>query len=236
VEDVKAEYHDKYLWGNASFALAANMTRSFANYGWCVQIRGPESGGLVENLPVHVYEVGGNTQIKIPTEITITDRREFELSELGFIPLSWYKNRDYACFFSANSTQKPRIYSTGSETMTAEVATANSRLCSKLPYIFLVSRLAHYLKAIQRQNIGGYKDKSVLQRELQLWINNLVTATPNPSPSIIAQRPLKEAQITVEDIEENPGFFKVQVYVKPHIQLEGMDIGLSIVSQMPKAK
>ncbi|MFQ6043334.1 MAG: type VI secretion system contractile sheath large subunit, partial [Candidatus Poribacteria bacterium] len=232
VENVKEADHDKYLWGNASFALAANMTRSFEQNGWCVQIRGPESGGLVGNLPVHMYEVNGNRQVKIPTEITITDRREFELSELGIIPLSWYRNTDYAVFFSANSTQKPKTY-TGPD---GAEATANSRLCSRLPYIFLVSRLAHYLKAMQRQKIGGYADSSTLQQDLQNWINGLVTGTPNPSPSIIAQRPLKEAQITVTDIEENPGFFKVDIYVRPHIQLEGMDIGLSIVSQMPKAK
>lgn len=231
----KVADHDKYLWGNASFALGANMTRSFERNGWCVQIRGPESGGLVENLPLHLYQVGGNQQIKIPTEITITDGRESELSELGFIPLSWYRNTDYAVFFSANSVQKPKTY-TGPD---GAKATANSRLCSRLPYLFLVSRLAHYLKAMQRQNIGGYKDRVTLQQELQNWIagpDGLVTGTPNPSPRIIAQRPLKEAQITVSDIEKNPGFFKVDIYVRPHIQLEGMDIGLSIVSQMPKAK
>lgn len=232
VEDVKAEDHDKYLWGNASFALAANMTRSFEMHGWTVQIRGPESGGLVEDLPVHVYEAGGSTQIKIPTEVTITDKQEFELSELGLIPLSWYKNRDYSCFFSANSTQKPKTY-TGPD---GAEATANSRLCSRLPYIFLISRLTHYLKAIQRQNIGSTKDRTLLQQELQQWIGELVTGTPNPPPSVIANRPLKEAQIIVEDIEDNPGFFSVQIFVRPHIQLEGMDIGLSLVSQMPKAK
>jgi len=231
-EDVRTKDHGRYLWGNASFALAANMTRSFERNGWCVNIRGPRAGGLVEDLPTHIYEAEGNEQVKIPTEITITDRREFELAELGFIPLSWYRNTDYAVFFSANSVQKPTIYR-GPD---GDVATANSRLCSRLPYIFLVSRLAHYLKAIQREEIGGYKDSGTLQQELQNWINALVTATPNAPASVIAQRPLKEARITVQDLADNPGFFKVDIYVRPHIQLEGMDIGLSIVSQMPKAK
>jgi type VI secretion system protein ImpC len=218
-EDVKGEEHGKYLWGNAAFAFASNLVRSFVDHGWCVQIRGPQAGGLVEDLPIHLYEVGGGTQTKIPTEIPIPDERELEFANLGFIPLSYYKDTDYACFFSANSVQKPKIYSTASVTMTAEEATASSRIISKLPYLFFISRLAHYLKVIQRENIGATKDRSVLQRELQMWINTLVTGITNPHPSIIERRPLREAQITVEDIEGKPGFFNVQVYVKLHLQV-----------------
>jgi len=228
-EDVTGETHERYLWGNASCAFAANLARSFVNNGWCVQIRGPQAGGLVENLPIHLYDAGGNKLVKIPTEILIPDTREFEFAKLGFIPLSFYKNRDYACFFSANSIQEPKLYD-------SKEATANSRISSRLPYIFLVSRIAHYLKVIQRENIGAAKDKSVLEEELNKWIQGLVTEMKNPSPELIATHPLRKAMVKVEDIAENPGFFKVQMFVMPHFQIEGMDVNLSLVAQMPKAK
>ena len=229
MEDVTGETHERYLWGNASYAFAANLARSFVNNGWCVQIRGPQAGGLVENLPIHLFDAGGNKLVKIPTEILIPDTREFEFAKLGFIPLSFYKNRDYACFFSANSIQEPKLYD-------SKEATANSRISSRLPYIFLVSRIAHYLKVIQRENIGAAKDKSVLEEELNKWIQGLVTEMKNPSPELIATHPLRKAMVKVEDIVENPGFFKVQMFVMPHFQIEGMDVNLSLVAQMPKAK
>ncbi len=147
IEEVKGPDHEKYLWTNASFAFAANMVRSFINNGWCVQIRGPQAGGAVQDLPIHLYDLGTGNQVKIPSEVMIPETREFEFANLGFIPLSYYKNRDYACFFSANSTQKPALYDTAD-------ATANSRINARLPYIFLLSRIAHYLKLIQRENIG----------------------------------------------------------------------------------
>ena len=213
VEDVKGLDHDRYLWANASYAFAANMAQSFVRNGWCVQIRGPQAGGLVE----------------IPTEVLIPETREFEFANLGFIPLSFYKNRDYACFFSANSTQKPALYDT-------KEATANSRINSRLPYIFLLSRIAHYLKVIQRENIGATKDRRVLELELNRWISNLVTEMTDPSDEVQASHPLREAKVIVEDIEDNPGFFRVKTFLVPHFQIEGMDINLSMVSQMPKAK
>jgi type VI secretion system protein ImpC len=228
-EDVSGEDHEKYLWGNASFSFASTLTGSFADNGWCVNIRGPQSGGLVEDLPLHFYEAMGETATKIPTEILISDRREFELSELGFIPLSFYKNKDFACFFSANSTQKPKKY------LDAD-ATANSRLSARLPYLFLVSRLAHYLKVIQRENIGAAKEKDELQRELETWINTLVTEMKDPGPELKARCPLSAAQITVTDIADNPGFYNVQMMVRPHFQIEGVDVSLSLVSRLPKAK
>lgn len=228
-EQVTGEDHNKYLWGNASFAFAANMVRSYVENGWCVQVRGPESGGKVEDLPVHFFDVGKGTQMKIPTEILIPETREFEFANEGFIPLSFYKNRDYACFFSANSTQKPDEYDD------PEV-TANMRINSRLPYIFLVSRIAHYLKVIQRENIGSTKSKAELQEELNNWISNLVTEMPNPGPDLIATHPLKAAQVEVNEIEDNPGFFTVSLSVVPHFQIEGIDINLSLVSQLPKGK
>jgi type VI secretion system protein ImpC len=229
IEGVKGTDHDKYLWGNASFAFAANMIRSYTENGWCVQIRGPESGGKVEDLPVHIYDVGKGSQMKIPTEILIPETREFEFAQEGFIPLSFYKNRNYACFFSANSTQKPAEYDD-------PAVTANMRINSRLPYIFLVSRIAHYLKVIQRENIGSTKNKVVLQNELNSWITGLVTEMNDPGPELIATHPLKAAEVAVNEIEDNPGFFRVNLSVQPHFQIEGIDINLSLVSQMPKGK
>ena len=228
-ENVKGADHDKYLWGNASFSFAANMVRSFIDNGWCVQIRGPESGGKVEDLPIHFFDVGKGQQMKIPTEILIPETREFEFAQEGFIPLSFYKNRDYACFFSANSSQKPAEFDD-------PITTANMRINSRLPYILLVSRIAHYLKVIQRENIGSTKSKMVLQDELNTWIKGLVTQMNDPGPELIATHPLKAAEVVVNEIEDNPGFFSVSLSVTPHFQIEGIDINLSLVSQMPKGK
>jgi type VI secretion system protein ImpC len=229
IESVKGPDHDKYLWTNASFAFAANMVKSFIANGWCVQIRGPQSGGAVTDLPIHLYDLGTGNQVKIPSEVMIPETREFEFANLGFIPLSYYKNRDYACFFSASSAQKPALYD-------AADATANSRINARLPYIFLLSRIAHYLKLIQRENIGTTKDRRVLELELNKWIGALVTEMTDPGDDLQASHPLRDAKVTVEDIEDNPGFFRVKLYAVPHFQVEGMDVSLSLVSQMPKAK
>lgn len=229
IESVKGPDHHKYLWTNASFAFAANMVKSFITNGWCVQIRGPQSGGAVTELPIHLYDLGTGNQVKIPSEVMIPETREFEFANLGFIPLSYYKNRDYACFFSANSAQKPALYDTSD-------ATANSRINSRLPYIFLLSRIAHYLKLIQRENIGTTKDRRLLELELNKWIGGLVTEMTDPGDDLQASHPLRDAKVTVEDIDDNPGFFRVKLYAVPHFQVEGMDVSLSLVSQMPKAK
>ncbi|MCS2169724.1 type VI secretion system contractile sheath large subunit [Scandinavium sp. TWS1a] len=229
VEEVKGPDHDKYLWTNASFSFAANMVKSFINNGWCVQIRGPQAGGAVKDLPIHLYDLGTGNQVKIPSEVMIPETREFEFANLGFIPLSYYKNRDYACFFSANSTQKPALYDTAD-------ATANSRINSRLPYIFLLSRIAHYLKLIQRENIGTTKDRRLLELELNTWVRGLVTEMTDPGDELQASHPLRDAKVLVEDIEDNPGFFRVKLFAVPHFQVEGMDVNLSLVSQMPKAK
>lgn len=228
-EAVKGPDHSRYLWVNASFSFAANMVGSFIKNGWCVQIRGPQAGGKVEDLPVHLYDLGTGYQPKIPTEVLIPETREFEFANLGFIPLSFYKNHDFACFFSANSTQKPALYDTRD-------ATANSRINARLPYIFLLSRIAHYLKMIQRENIGTTKDRRLLEIELNNWIKTLVTEMTDPGDDLQASHPLREANVVVEDIEDNPGFFRIKLFIVPHFQVEGMDIGLSLVSQMPKAK
>ncbi|MFF7710461.1 type VI secretion system contractile sheath large subunit [Pseudomonas sp. NPDC007930] len=229
VENVKGPDHGKYLWTNAAFAFAANMVKSFVSNGWCVQIRGPQAGGAVTDLPIHLYDLGTGNQVKIPSEVMIPETREFEFANLGLIPLSYYKNRDYACFFSANSAQKPALYDSPD-------ATANSRINARLPYVLLLSRIAHYLKLIQRENIGTTKDRRVLEMELNKWIGGLVTEMTDPSDDLQASHPLREAKVSVEDIEDNPGFFRVRLYAVPHFQVEGMDVNLSLVSQMPKAK
>lgn len=229
VESVKGPDHEKYLWVSPSYAFAANMVKSFVANGWCVQIRGPQSGGAVTELPIHLYDLGTGNQVKIPSEVMIPETREFEFANLGFIPLSYYKNRDYACFFSANSTQKPTLYDTAD-------ATANSRINARLPYIFLLSRIAHYLKVIQRENIGTTKDRRLLELELNKWVGGLVTEMTDPGDDLQASHPLRDAKVIVEDIEDNPGFFRIKLYAVPHFQVEGMDVNLSLVSQMPKAK
>ncbi|MCC8374260.1 type VI secretion system contractile sheath large subunit [Photorhabdus sp. HUG-39] len=229
VEAVAGPDHHKYLWTSAAFAFAANLVRSFVSNGWCVQIRGPKAGGAVTDLPIHLYDLGTGNQVKIPSEVMIPETREFEFANLGFMPLSYYKNRDYACFFSANSAQKPALYDT-------HAATANSRINARLPYIFLLSRIAHYLKLIQRENIGTTKDRRLLEIELNNWINTLVTEMTDPADDVQASYPLREARVTVEDIDDNPGFFRVRLYAVPHFQVEGLDVNLSLVAQMPKAK
>jgi type VI secretion system protein ImpC len=228
-EKITGKDHHKYLWGNSSFAFASNMVRSFVENGWCVQIRGPESGGKIEDLPVHFFDAGKGTQMKIPTEILVPETREFEFANEGFIPLSYYKNSNYACFFSANSAQK--IIQTDNPDVNA-----NLKVNSRLPYIFMISRIAHYLKIIQRENIGTTKSKAVLQEELNKWIKSLVTEMPDPGPQLIATHPLKAAEVSVNELTDNPGFFSVSLSVIPHFQIEGIDVSLFLVSQMPKGK
>lgn len=228
-EQVWGETAEKYLWGNASFTFAANMAKSFKKFGWMVNIRGPESGGKVENLPLHQYDIGRGHQTKIPTEIIIPETRELEYANLGFIPLSYYKNSNYACYFSANSAQKSAEYSTVE-------ATANGRINSRLPYVLLTSRLGHYLKVIQRENIGSSKNRMEIESQLNEWMQTLVTRMNKPGPELAAKHPLREGKVIVEEIADNPGFYKVSVYAVPHFQIEGVDVKLSLVGHIPKGK
>lgn len=228
-ERVGEEGLHHYLWANASFLFATNLVRSFVNHGWCVQIRGPQAGGLVEGLPIYFYDLGTGSQAKIPTEVLIPESREFDFANLGFIPLSFYKNKDYACFFSANSAQKPARYQT-------EEATANSRINARLPYIFLLSRIAHYLKLIQRENIGMIKEGRVLELELNNWLKMFVTEMTDPGEELQVSHPLRDAKVIIENKEDDPGFFCLKLFIVPHFQIEGVDINLSLVSQLPRAK
>jgi type VI secretion system protein ImpC len=226
-EDVSSQDHGNYLFGNPVFAFAGNIAQSFAKHGWAVNIRGPEAGGKVANLPVHMHDTGKGMQIKMPTEMLISETRELEMANLGFIPLSYYKNSDFACFFSANSVQKPAEYADAS-------ANANSMINARLPYIFLVSRLAHYLKVLQRENIGSSKSRQKLETELNDWLQTLVTKMKDPAPELIATHPLRDGEVTVREIPENPGYYSVDLFVRPHFQIEGVDVKLNLVAQMPR--
>jgi len=229
VEDVRTGGRDAFVWANAAFAFAVNLVRSFVRNGWCLQIRGPQTGGLIPDLPVQLYDLDTGHMGKIMTDALIPEAREFEFAELGLIALSYTSNHDYVCFYSAHSTQKPAVFETRD-------AQANSRINARLPYIFLVSRIAHYLKLIQRENIGTTKDRRLLELELNNWIKGLVTVMTTPGDDLQASHPLREAKVVVEDIDDNPGFFRIALFIVPHFQIEGMDVSLSLMSQMPKAK
>jgi type VI secretion system protein ImpC len=223
--------HGKYLWGNATYALATRVADSFAKYRWCPNIIGPQSGGTVEDLPLHQYEALGETQTKIPTEIMISERREFELSEEGFIALTYRKDSDNACFFSANSTQKPKYFGQSPEGKAAEL---NYRLGTQLPYLFVTCRIAHYLKVLQREQIGSWKERQDLETELNKWIGQYVADMDSVSPAVRGRRPLRQAQITVENVPGNAGWYKVDMKVRPHFKYMGAFFTLSLVGKLDK--
>ncbi len=229
-EDV-SQSHENYLWGNTAFAFATRLTDSFAKYRSCPNIIGPQSGGAVEDLPLHQYEAMGEIQTKIPTEVLISERREYELSEQGFIALTMRKGSDNACFFSANSVQKPKFFGISKEGKEAEM---NYRLGTQLPYIFIISRLAHYIKVIQRENIGSWKERTDLERELNNWIRQYVADMDNPAPGVRSRRPLRQAEIKVEDVEGEPGWYKVSIKVRPHFKYMGAFFTLSLVGKLDK--
>ncbi len=229
-EDVSAS-HDRYLWGNAAFAFATRLTESFAKYRWCTNIIGPMGGGTVEDLPLHQFEAMGAIQTKIPTEVLISERREYELSEEGFIALTMRKGSDNACFFSANSVQKPKFFGNSKEGKEAEL---NYKLGTQLPYMYVANRLAHYLKVIQRENIGSWKERGDLERELNTWIRQYVADQDNPPASVRSRKPLRKAQITVEDVEGEPGWYRVGIKVRPHFKYMGAFFTLSLVGKLDK--
>jgi len=226
-EAVDGTDHSKYLWGNAAFALGARITNAFALYGWCAAIRGVEGGGLVEGLPVHnFYTDEGDIAMKCPTEVPITDRREKELADLGFAPLVHCKGTDYAAFFSVQSAQKPKLYD-------LESANANARLSAQLPYILAVSRFAHYLKVMMRDKIGSFMSRGDCERWLNQWIQNYVTPDDQASPSVKAERPLREASIQVAEVAGKPGVYKAVAFLRPHFQLDELSVSLRLVAELP---
>jgi len=229
-EDVSAS-HEHYLWGNAAFTLCSRISDSFAKYRWCSNIIGPQGGGAVEDLPLHQYEAMGAVQTKIPTEILISERREYELAEEGFIALTMRKGSDNAAFFSANSVQKPKSFGISPEGKEAET---NYKLGLQLPYMFIINRMAHYLKVLQRENIGSWKERVDLERELNNWIRQYVADMDNPMPGVRSRRPLRQAQVTVEDVEGEPGWYRVGLKVRPHFKYMGAFFTLSLVGKLDK--
>src|SRR5215210_2462656 len=226
-EHVDGTDHDKYLWGNAAWALAARVTQAFALYGWCACIRGVESGGLVEGLPVHNFRTdSGDIAMKCPTEVPITDRREKELADLGFAPLVHCKNTDKACFFSVQSAQKPKAYDSDS-------ATANARISAQLPYIFAVSRFAHYLKSMMRDKIGGFASRTEVEAFLNRWISNYVILNDSAPQSMKAQYPLREARVDVMEIPGKPVCYRAVAFLRPHFQLDELSMSMRLVAELP---
>lgn len=229
VEDVDGEDHDKYLWGNSAYSFGLRLTDAFSKHHWCVAIRGPEGGGLVEGLPIHTFKSReGDVGAKCPTEVLIPDTREKELSDLGFVPLIHCKNTDYAAFFGANSVQRPKKYD-------EPAATANAKLSSQIQYLMATSRIAHYLKAICRDKIGSFASRGQCEQFLNNWISNYVLDQDNATQEAKARRPLREARIDVTDDKSKPGSYRAIAYLRPHFQLEELNVSLRLVAELPAA-
>lgn len=230
-ESTEGGNHASYCWANSAYAMATNINRSFKYYGWCSSIRGVESGGAVEGLPTHTFPSDdGGVDLKCPTEIAISDRREAELAKNGFMPLVHRKNTDIAAFIGAQSLQKPQEYFDPD-------ATANANLAARLPYLFACCRFAHYLKCIVRDKVGSFMERADMERWLNEWIMNYVDGDPlNSTQNTKATKPLADAQVVVEEVEGNPGYYTSKFFLRPHYQLEGLTVSLRLVSKLPAVK
>ena len=230
-EDTEGADSNKYCWANSAFAMATNINRSFKEFGWCSQIRGIESGGAVEGLPTHTFPTDdGGVDMKCPTEIAISDRREAELAKNGFMPLVHKKNSDFAAFIGAQSLQKPAEYDDPD-------ATANANLAARLPYLFASCRFAHYLKCIVRDKVGSFKERSDMETWLNNWIGQYVENNPaTATDADKARKPLAGAEVVVEEVEGNPGYYSSKFFLRPHYQLEGLTVSMRLVSKLPSGK
>jgi type VI secretion system protein ImpC len=229
-EDIASADHGKYIWANSAYAMGTNITRAFKLYGWCSRIRGVESGGTVESLPCHTFPTDdGGVDMKCPTEIAISERRSVELDKAGLMPLLHWKNTDYAVFIGAQSLQKPTEYYDPD-------ATANANLAARLPYLFAVCRFAHYLKCIVRDKIGSFKERKDMEMWLNEWISNYVTSDAAANDRIKSEYPLAAAEVTVESVPGNPGYYTSKFFLRPHFQLEGLTVSLRLVTTLPSAK
>ncbi len=230
-ENTDGPTHERFLWINAAYAMAVNINRSFKLYGWSTSIRGVESGGIVEDLPCHTFPTDdGGVDMKCPTEIAISDRREAELAKNGFMPLIHRKNTDVAAFIGAQSLQKPAEYYDPD-------ASANANLSARLPYLFACCRFAHYLKCIVRDKIGSFKEREDVERWLNDWIMNYVDGdAANSSQETKARKPLAAAEVVVEEVPDNPGYYGAKFFLRPHYQLEGLTMSLRLVSKLPSVK
>jgi type VI secretion system protein ImpC len=229
-EDVVGR-HESYLWGVPTFALATRLADSFAKFRWCPNIVGPQSGGTVENLVLHKYDALGELQCKIPTEIMLTERREFELSEQGFIGFTYRKDTEDACFFSAASVQKPKSYPNTEEGRKAEM---NYRLGTQLPYMFIISRISHYLKVMQREQIGTWKERLDLELELNNWLGNYVSDVEVASASVRARRPLRQAKVSVSEVAGAAGWYRIELQIRPHLKYMGASFQLNLLGRLEK--
>ena len=230
-EETAGDDASKYAWANSAYAMAANVNRSFKLYGWCSRIRGIESGGAVEGLPTHTFPTDdGGVDMTCPTELAISDRREAELAKNGFMPLLHRKNSDFAAFIGAQSLQKPAAFDDPD-------ATANANLAARLPYLFASCRFAHYLKCIVRDKVGSFKSRDDMKLWLQEWINNYVCKDVEfASEDVKARKPLADADVVVEDVEGNPGYYSAKFFLRPHYQLEGLTVSLRLVTKLPSEK
>lgn len=230
-EDAEGANSSKYTWANSAYAMAVNINRAFKEYGWCSRIRGVESGGAVDGLPVHTFPSDdGGVDMKCPTEIAISDRREAELARSGLMPLIHRKNSDIAAFIGAQSLNKPAEFDDPD-------ATANANLSARLPYLFACCRFAHYLKCMVRDKVGSFTSRNEMQRYLQEWIMQYVTADPdNATEMQKSRKPLAAAEVVVEEVEGNPGYYTSKFYLRPHYQLEGLTVSLRLVSRLPSEK
>lgn len=227
-ESVDGTDHSKYLWGNAAYALGTRLTDAFAKYHWCASIRGVEGGGLVQGLPTHTFKTDdGEVALKCPTEVAITDRREKELADLGFIPLVHCKGTDYAAFFSTQSCNKAKLYDT-------DAASANARLSSQLQYIMAISRFAHYLKSMMRDKVGSFMSRKDAENFLNRWVSKYVLLDDNAGQDMKAKYPLREARIDVSEIPGKPGAYRAVAFLKPHYQLDELSVSLRLVSDLPQ--
>lgn len=226
-----ADSHEHYLWGNTAYAFGTRLTDSFAKFRWCPNIIGPQNGGAVEDLPLHHFQSMGEIETKIPTEVLVSDRREYELAEEGFIALTMRKGSDNAAFFSASSAQKPKFYGISEEGKNAEF---NYKLGTQLPYLMIINRLAHYLKVLPREQLGSWKERSDLERELNKWIRQYIADQENPSAEVRGRRPLRAASISVSDVEGEPGWYRISMNVRPHFKYMGADFTLSLVGKLDK--
>lgn len=229
-EDVDGKDHKKYLWSNAAYALGTRLTEAFSMHGWCVAIRGVEGGGLVQGLPTHTFSTDeGEIAMKCPTEVAITDRREKEFSDNGFIPLVHCKGTDYAAFFATQSANKAKKYDTDS-------ANSNARLSTQLQYIFAVSRFAHYLKSMVRDKVGSFMSRQDAENFLNRWIANYVTEDDTAAPAIKAKYPLREARVDVAEVPGKPGVYRAVAFLRPHFQLDELSVSLRLVAELPASK
>ncbi len=228
-EDVTGVDHSKYLWGNAAYVMAERIAASFSQHGWTAAIRGVEGGGKVEGLPIHTFfTIDGDVAMKSPTEVAITDRRENELNELGFITLVHKKNEDFAAFFGGQTVNKPKLYNTSS-------ANANARLSAMLPYMLNASRFAHYVKVMMRDKIGSFMSEDNIRDYLNTWISEYVLGKDDAGQSLKAKYPLREARVDVKPVPGRPGSYQAVIFVRPHFQLEELSTSIRLVAELPAA-